>query len=280
MIIRLGLLFLFVCCATLATSLQPRFEQWRGQGGRAGLMAALMGDSRRLFAAQFFAKADAYFHSGFYPTIFDTPSKEGDAHLKNESHEAPGHDEHEEGFLGPPHDWIEKFGRNFFPTIHTHLAGGREREILPWLKISAELDPSRIDTYVVAAYWLRTQLHQPEQAEEFLREGLRANPDSYEILLELGRVYYYSKNDPHLAHNLWELALQKWRQQDAANKKPDGHVYEEILGELVRDDQETGNLKDLLVKLHALKQVSPNKDNVQRYIDEANAKLKEAELKK
>jgi tetratricopeptide (TPR) repeat protein len=274
--IRLCLLFLFVCCLTLATMLQPRFEQWQGQGGRISVLAALMGDSRRLFADQFFAKADSYFHSGFYPTIFDSAKKEGPSHLKDESHEAPGGDEHEEGFLGPPRDAIEKFGRNFFPTVHTHLHNGHEREILPWLKLSADLDPSRVDTYVVAAYWLRTRLNQAEEAEEFLRQGLRANPDSYEILLELGRVYYYNKKDSRMAHNLWELALQKWHQQEEAHKKPDNHIYEEILGELVRVDQKTGDLKDLLINLEALKEVSPNKDSVQRYIDEAEAKLKSA----
>ena len=35
-----------------------------------------MGDSRRLFANQFFVEADVYFHSGYYPTIFDTPEAE------------------------------------------------------------------------------------------------------------------------------------------------------------------------------------------------------------
>ena len=58
-------------------------------------------------------------------------------------------------FLGPPRDWIERFGRHFIITEHTHLQGAKEREILPWLRISAELDPQKIETYTVAAYWLR-----------------------------------------------------------------------------------------------------------------------------
>ena len=140
-------------------------------------------------------------------------------------------------FLGKPKDWIEQFGRNFFPTVHTHLEGPNAREIMPWLKLSAEMDPKRIDTYVTASYWLRTRLDKPNEAEQFLREGLRANPDSHEILLELGRVYFYNKNNPRVARNIWELALNKWRRQDLAGENPDPHVQEEILGELVRDDQ-------------------------------------------
>ena len=273
--IRLILLLVFVGCFTLATVLQPHFDLGHTKEGGAGgsVLAALMGDSRRMFANQFFAKADAYFHKGFYPTIFDNAKKEGPSHLSEEAHEAPGQDEHEEGFLGPPHDWIERFGRNFFPTVHSHLEGGHQREILPWLQLSADLDPNRIETYVVAAYWLRTQLNKPKEAEAFLRQGLRANPDSYEILLELGRVYYYNKKNPSVARNIWEIALQKWRKQDESKAKPDVRIYAEILGELVRDDQRTGDLQKMIPDLEALKQVSPNKESVQKYIDDAKAKI-------
>jgi len=271
--IRLVLLLVFVCCFSLATVLQPHFDLGHRQDKSGSVLAALMGDSRRMFANQFFAKADAYFHKGFYPTIFDNAKKEGPSHLSEEAHEAPGHDEHEEGFLGPPHDWIERFGRNFFPTVHTHLQGGNQREILPWLQLSADLDPNRIETYVVAAYWLRTQLNKPKEAEAFLRQGLRANPDSYEILLELGRVYYYNNKNPSVARNIWEIALQKWRKQDESKGKPDVRIYEEILGEMVRDDQQTGDLQKLLPDLEALKLVSPNKESVQKYIDDAKAKM-------
>ena len=30
-----------------------------------------MGDSQQLFANHFFTKADVYFHSGYYPSVFD-----------------------------------------------------------------------------------------------------------------------------------------------------------------------------------------------------------------
>ena len=35
-----------------------------------------------------------------------------------------------------------------------------------------------------------------------LRDGLRANPDSYEILLELGKYYNETKKDPVRARNV------------------------------------------------------------------------------
>ena len=159
-----------------------------------------MGDSRRLFAHEFFAKADAYFHSGFYPTIFDAKSRRASWtwwRNRTTNRRCQGQPRNA-SFLGPPKDWIDRFGRHFYPTVHTHLtrAAGNEREILPWLKLAAELEPHEVETYVTAAYWLRTSLNKPAEAEQFLRQGLRANPDSYEILLELGQRLFLQPHEP------------------------------------------------------------------------------------
>jgi len=48
--------------------------------------------------------------------------------------------------------------------------------MLPWLKLSAELDPQRADTYVVAAYWLRERLGKVDEAENFLRRRTAPHP--------------------------------------------------------------------------------------------------------
>jgi len=153
------------------------------------------------------------------------------------------------------------------------LEGVNAREIMPWLKLSAELDPKRVDTYVTAAYWLRTSLNKPQEAEDFLREGLRANPNSQDILLELGRVYFYSKKNPLVARNIWDMALKNWRQQDQAGAKPDPHIQEEILGEMVREDEQSGNFAQELADLEELKKTSPNKIGVEQSIQDVKTKL-------
>jgi tetratricopeptide (TPR) repeat protein len=273
--IRLAVLFLLVCCFTLATILDAPFSQLRARtDSSTGVITAVMGDSRRLFANHFFAMADAYFHSGFYPTIFDSARTEEHSHLSEEAHEQPGADEHhDETFLGQPKDWIDRFGRHFYPTVHTHLSGSLVGEILPLLKLSAELDPNRIDTYITAAYWLRTTLNKPDQAEQFLRQGLAANPDSYEILLELGRVYFYNKKDARVGRNILALARDKWLKQQAAGAKPEQADYEEILGEMVRADQQQGDMKAELEDLEGLISVSHGKAALEGQIRELKQKL-------
>jgi tetratricopeptide (TPR) repeat protein len=283
----------FVCCFCLATWIEPWYQTWSAKAGRsASVLNILMGDSRKLFATHFFVKADVYFHSGYYPTIFDRPksgkssemTSHADHHDKDEHHNEktqPGEkDEHHEysseglDFLDVPKDWIERFGRHFFPVEHTHLGkNGDEREILPWLKISAELDPQRIETYVTAGYWLHHRLGKPDEAEQFLREGLRANPDSYEILSELGEVYFENKNEPDVARNLWELALQKWNRQKNSDAKPNDFAHEQILVQLVKLEEQEQNLPQLLFYLEELKKIAFDTKMIDQEIQEVRARL-------
>jgi tetratricopeptide (TPR) repeat protein len=276
--IRLLVLLMFASCFTLATILQPQFEQLRLRNtADAGVMEELLGDSRRLFANHFFTMADAYFHSGFYPGIFDAPRLEEESPLTSEhnEHEEEHHHHHHETstFLLPPVDWIERFGRHFIPNQHTHLEGANSREFLPWLRLSADMDPRRVQTYLTASYWLRAEMNRPTEAEAFLREGLRANPDSYEILFELGKVYNDNKKDPRTARNIFSLAVRKWERQEAAGLKPDPPTHVEILGEMVRVDEEQNDLNNWLADLQALEKVTANPKAVQTSIEQVKAKL-------
>ena len=118
-----------------------------------------------------------------------------------------------EDFLGKPKDWIDRFGRHFRITEHTHLEHSNEREILPWLRLAADMDPQMIQTYTVGAYFMCQHLNQPQEAEAFLREGLRNNPGNYEILFGLGRIYHDNYHDINRARNVWQLALSCFMKQ-------------------------------------------------------------------
>jgi tetratricopeptide (TPR) repeat protein len=266
-----------VVCFTLATMIQPRTQVWSDRGKSGDVLKMLLGDGRRMFANHFFERADISFHSGYYPSIFDRreqPGKSAMASGKDEhvAHDEAGH-EKEMAFLGQPRDWIEAFGRHFRVTEHTHLAKGQEREILPWLRLSAELDPQRVDTYTVAAYWLREQLGKVKEAEAFLREGQRSNPDSYEILFELGRLYYDGQHDIQRARNVWQLALRKWSQAESGKEKPNYFEQEKIAVHLARLEEDAGRFERAIELLELGKQASPNPAALQKQIDELREKL-------
>ena len=271
------LLLLLAVCFSLATLIQPKAMAY-GQRGQENILQAFLGDGRWILANHLLTKADIYFHSGYYPSIFDRKKAHPDNHMAggHEEHEGEEHhekEEKEEDFLGPPRDWIERIGRNALITKHTHLQNGNEREILPWLKLAAELDPHIVETYTVAAFWLANQLHKAPEAEAFLREGLRANPDSYEILFSLGRLYYENEHDPVRARNVWQLALRRWNQQDDAGKKPSKFVLEEITVNLARLEENERNLAGAIHYFEQAKALSPAPESLAKQIEELKRQL-------
>ena len=270
----LVLLVLLAACFSVATALQERVSSWGKRGESDNVLKVLLGDGRRLFANQFFVQADVSFHSGYYPSIFDQANVPKDtSHLTAKEGE-PAAEEHEKqmNFLGPPRDWIERFGRHFIVTEHTHLEGNNKTEILPWLKLAAELDPQKIETYTVAAYWLR-DLGKVKEAERFLREGLLNNPDSYDILFELGRLYYENNHEAARARKIWDLALRRWSEQEAAGKKPDLLKLGQIAVNLARLEEKEGSLARAIQLLELSQKASPNPEALRPQIDELKQKL-------
>jgi tetratricopeptide (TPR) repeat protein len=192
--------------------------------------------------------------------------EEGHLHTEGDSEQGEEHN-----FLGRPKDPLDAFSRHFFVSQHTHLTEkgtNAPKEILPWLELSARLDPKLIESYTVGAYWLR-ELHKDSEAEQFLREGLRQNPQSYEIMFELGRGYF-DKRDYDRARNVLEMALQRWREQE--NPKPpeqqDRFVAEQIVNYLARVEDRAGNRERSITWLELLKKISPNPGQIDRRIAE------------
>jgi tetratricopeptide (TPR) repeat protein len=275
----------------LAASLEPWFQSWAGNRAKsADVLSVALGDSRRLFAKHFYVKADAYFHSGYYPTIYDTRPDSAHTHMALAAGAAQEEEPQQGDFLGKPKDWLDAFSRHFYPTTHRHLGedsdehehehghgaepdgehsdGGEEREILPWLRISAHLDPEQPETYIVASFWLRSRLGKFVEAERFLREGLQANPGNCEILLELGHIAKENRKDPERARNLWELALRNWREKEAGKPDPNIFVYAQILGALAKLEEEQKNCPKALEYLALLKEVSPNKASIAKWMED------------
>ena len=265
---------LLVLAFTLATGLALSADHWSTRAKSDNLFGMLFGDGRKLFANHFFTMADVYFHSGYYPSIFDKNAEEqkeiiAASHGKKESEE----DEKNEDFLGRPKDWIDAFGRNFRITQHTHLEHHDEREILPWLRLAADLDPQKTETYTVGAFFLREHLNRADQAEAFLREGLRNNPDSYEILFELGRVYRDAYHDFDRARNVWQLGVKKFLAQPDQKQKDDKLIYEELIVSLAHLEDEAGNYGAAIDWFRAAQKISPAPDALQKQIDGIQKKM-------
>jgi tetratricopeptide (TPR) repeat protein len=278
------LIALLVFCFGVAANLQPQFQSLENNRHQSdNFFSLLLGDSSRIFANSFATKADAYYHSGFYPTIFDNNEAFKTLHMAEDTGAVASHNQGDEtGFMGPPRDWIDAFGRHFIPNRHTHLDEGgpaddlstsdKVREILPWLKLSAKLDPDNIQTYTVTAYWLRRTSKIPE-AEQVLHEGLRNNPDSYEILFELGRLYHENYHDTGRARNIWEFAIKEWHQREDNQKEPDYRALHDTATELAHLEYNAGNYARAIEWLKIAEAHAPDPAAVQKQIDELNNKI-------
>ncbi|MGH7975223.1 MAG: tetratricopeptide repeat protein [Limisphaerales bacterium] len=284
------LALLATVCFTLATLFVPRAgwwndarsaKDWNGQSQSDDTFKLLFGEGRRLFANQFYVMADVYFHSGYYPSMFDRQEQDRDvadpALGKTEDTDSTSDD-----FLGPPPDWIAALDRHFVPNRHTHLIEGGPsghmkatsvQEILPWLKLASDMNPQMIDTYTVAAYYLSGYLNDPNEAREFLREGLRNNPGNYELLFNLGQLYYGSYHDTARARNVWKAALRKWQAQSDADKKDNKKGLDQITMYLGHLEENAGNWNQAIHYFEMATQVSPNPGAIQKQIDEIKARM-------
>ncbi len=259
---------------TLATKLAATADNWSGRSKPENVIELLLGDGRRLFANESFTMADVYFHSGYYPSMFDQNAKEQrEIIAASHGHKETEEEEKKEDFFGQPHDWIDAFGRNFRITRHTHLAAHQEREILPWLRLAADLDPQKIETYTVGAYFMREHLGRPNEAEAFLREGLRHNPGNSEILFELGRIYRENRHDLNRARNVWEYGVKSYLSLSPDLQKENKLVYEELVMNLARLEDEAGNYAAAIKWFEKGKVVSPAPDAIQKQIDDIEKKL-------
>ncbi len=268
---------LLVCAVSLAADLSLWYQTWPGNRTQsANPLAVAMGDAQRLFADHFFVEADVYFHSGMYPSIYDNRQSFKTPHIAEDSgamqSKNTGDEEH---FMGPPRNWIDAFGRQFYPSVHTHLseggADGKEgegtvREILPWLALSTELDPKRVEVYTVTAYWLR-RMNKIDESEQELREGLKANPGDPELLFDLGRLFSEARSNSVSARNVWEAGLRNLDNLPDKDSDKNKFITEEILGALAHLEETAHNTNQAIRLLERLKTVSAAPQNAQAWID-------------
>jgi tetratricopeptide (TPR) repeat protein len=281
----LALLALLILCFGLAAGLQPRFQSLENQRHQSdNFFSLLLGDSSRMFANSFYVKADEYYHSGFYPTIFDNNEAFKTTHMAEDTGAVSSKNRGEEtAFMGTPHDWLDAFGRHFIPNRHTHLDEGgaagdlsgsdQVREILPWLKLSTELDPQNVQNYTVTAFWLRQRMHKNAEANQVLLEGLRENPGSCDILFELGRLYAESDHDTNRAENVWIAAAKNWRPVEGNDdaKYANDFIYEKITTQLGETELNAGHPQQAIQWFQAAQKVSVTPDTLQKLIDDVKA---------
>jgi len=96
------------------------------------------------------------------------------------------------------------------------------KSLMPLIRLVTYLDPHFVQAYDFGGYHLAVNLKKPEEGINLLQEGIRNNPDSFDLLWEMGYVLSgqkrYSEAIPYLLKAL-PLAEQKSTMDDVAEKK-------------------------------------------------------------
>jgi hypothetical protein len=163
------------------------------------VFARFLGEARSIGSNISILQADRYYHGGLGRQDKDQCGKLWECDHDHEQDHDHDHDRDHDHLNAHEKKERPRYGRfnvlmriseEIALTEHIHLESGQMKEIMPWLYYAARIDPKNIQAYVLSAYYLADRLDRPDQAMAFLREGLKKNPDSWEINAEIGRIYY------------------------------------------------------------------------------------------
>lgn len=160
----------------------------------------VFGELKYIVSNMAFLTADIYYHGGVYLLHEPGHDDEHASCLLEDFRHSPG-DSHAHEYI---HTHNHEHGEHARPswnillsadkairiTEHRHLAGHEEKEMLPWIYYATRLNPYNELAYAVGGYWLGLRMARPEEAIEYLREGIVNNPESMQIYDSMGRVYY------------------------------------------------------------------------------------------
>ena len=108
---------------------------------------------------------------------------------------------------------------------------------------------------------MRKNLRRVEDARDILREGIRNNPKSFELLFAMGQIYQQDDTNKIKARNIWIAAKRYWEEQSIEAKELSSDVYGRITGNLAHLELEAGNLQ-LAVQYFELDKLTSPKPEV------------------
>lgn len=211
-------------------------------------IAVILGEMRANLSDMMFIKTERYMHAGVAYKLnidYDAMSSTGHAIEKQDhstttphAHEihAQAHDNEEEGdhihdegaeTIIPPSEkdfrgFIGNLQRHVKPWLdpsqpHYHLDG---TEMLPWFRLMTISDPHHIRGYMIGAWWLKKEQKKPQlqAAKAFLEEGIRNNPDSFQLYLMLGTINRSLEDFDGAKKSYYEAAERAIKQRPTGGK--------------------------------------------------------------
>lgn len=224
-----------------------RNDEYRQRINRSAI-AILLGEVRANLSDMMFIKTERYMHAGVaYKLNIDYDAMSSTGEFKTRGHDHPTtassahlshlhHDEEEEsdhihdegaetiiptsekdfrGFVGILQRHVKPWLDPSQP--HYHLDG---TEMLPWFRLMTLSNPHHIRGYMIGAWWLKKEHKKPqlEEAKTFLEEGIRNNPDSFQLYLMLGTILHSLKDNEGTKKAYFDAAERAIKQRPPFGK--------------------------------------------------------------
>jgi len=229
----LTVIALWAAAFSLSCMLMSRSARAAREPAVSSVMDALLSGSRGVLGARLYDTADLYFHRGIdheVETAFDNAI-------------------------------FQSAAEEFSPSDHVHLAGGDIAEMMPWLWLSIQADPGRVETYLVAAFWLSHAAGLHDEALEVLKQGQCAVPFNYEIQLERGRILLH-QNKLQAAAAAFDAGLAFW---PGTHKTDDGDAKHDKAGLLLYRAllcEAHGKKEDAIAALQEIIELYPHRSHI------------------
>ncbi len=182
---------------------RARDEQGRELRNRSAL-AAMLGEFRTSASDLMFIQTERYLHGGvsFRKGTEHAMEEEHDEHEHNLTHEHEHKHDHDSepdaacscqgantlipkkendfrGWVGDLYRLVKPWQDPSKPHVHTD-----GMELLPWFRLMTMSDPHYVQGYLAGSFWLQQQ--NIREALAFVEEGIRNNPDAFQLVVSRG----------------------------------------------------------------------------------------------
>lgn len=214
----------------------------------------MLGELREVVSAGFLLKADEYFHGGtHHPAGEEEYCRPGDPSCAAE--EAHRQQAGESGSAAGARDLWGRIDQAIYEHPVHHVTDKQQAEVLPWFYLATRIDPHNVNAYVLGGYWLSITMQKPEEAIVFLQEGLRHNPDAWQIYSQLGDTYFIVQHDYAKA---WEPFRRAYELLPADAPRPE---LRHILTLLTAAGERSGRQEQAAVYRRRLDELFPERSD-------------------
>ena len=228
------------------------------------VLSRVFGELRTYLSSASYINADIYFHGGLYDfhedcSLFAPGHISSHPEKEDYTHDGHVHGHHpQKETLNP----LLKIADKISTTEHRHISGNEEKELLPWMLYSVKLNPKNEKAYVIGGYWLGMRLNKIDEAINFLHDGIKNNPESWDISLMLGEIYLIRLKDYQDAR----IYLEKARDL-AESKKVDKFDMRSIYAFLAEAYDKTGHPEASLKIYEKLLKLFPGNAIIKKRVD-------------